>query len=220
MRGAGTGNRIQNDMFNVDAGIIARGGILDSFVGAGAVSSEQADCVHSVCFHGFSARVDRSLIRKENKLMNRELSASITVEAAFAVPLIVFAMLLLILLCAYEYDRVLLQAGAILTCERTLEKANEINSVPSSAEIERLSEGAQPKGLILCRVGMSVQTHLTGSAELTGVITMDMPDVGVFTRAVQGIREYKTIKKISYTDREKTLRMIVAGEQIWDRVVK
>ncbi len=151
--------------------------------------------------------------------MKINLKASATVEAAFIVPLISFAVMCLIILIFFMYDRIKIESDlrfALEAAEKRYERTRQI-SVP---ETKAILEARIGKGLLMCDAG-DIEVELAGtqvcvSAEINmRILGAEIP--GLKPEWFSGKRMYR-YRKIC--DREKTLRRIDIGLELWDRVVK
>lgn len=156
----------------------------------------------------------------KKKTVNRKCDASVTVEASFIIPLIFFAVLALVFLCMFEYNRVRLQSEILLARESIREICNREDELVGIQEMENTLSLFMAEGFMFCETESSAGVNGFGNAELSGRIRMKLPDTGVFADAVHGISEFEISRTITYSDRERILRLIAIGTQTWEKVVK
>lgn len=152
--------------------------------------------------------------------MLRKLKASVTVEASMIVPLLFFTIVALLFLNLFEYNRVKLYVSLILTGEHIHEEGKQIKQLPEPAEMEKRLESNLAEGFLMCTTQYNLTNSMRNKVGIKASLAMNYLQGGLLNRLTAKISHYDCSIAVEYTDRERILRCIAAGEQVWDKVVK
>lgn len=156
----------------------------------------------------------------KRRVLRTRLPAVMTVEAAFVMPLVFFAILALLFLCFYEHNRVKLKAELITECELVRTRSAELKRLPDVNEINTIVKENERSGYLWGTADIIATENDKGEVILRASLNMNFASAGVFTYLIRSFTAYETVGNIKYEDREKILRYIACGKEIWDKAVK
>ncbi len=142
----------------------------------------------------------------------RELEASASVEAVFVIPFIFFLMLMLPVVIFRSYDRIKLAGDIRFALEEAREQRERTGDVSEEAIRERLNQSLGD-GYFFCEIGRP--GIVIGRDSITVSVTLRMrPLPG------SGIGQTTVAEEITTENRELKMRMIDAGKELLEKVVK
>ena len=148
--------------------------------------------------------------------MRKRVSGSFTLEAAFIVPVIIFAIVGLIWVIIYLYDSVKLVADTDMAVFMT-EKEYAEDRMPDSRtekDIERELGGYIGAGVDSASVIRSGR-KITAEAE----VELDLPREGILGSFVSGIRTIKKVREAHIPNRTEITRIIKAASELLKAII-
>jgi len=149
---------------------------------------------------------------KDMEIQKTKLSASVTVEAAFVMPVIILCMVAMIWICLYFYNSIRAMSdadGAVFAIEKTL---NLLNASEENVEKDISSDlnrymAASMNSAVLSKKGNNITVKIN--------VEMKLPKKGLFGALFNRIRNIEVIRSIKLNDRSETQRLLrAAGETV------